>query len=79
MSMVPQQCQSMADAEVVDRVRAGETELYELLMRRYNQRLFRIIRAVVTNDTEAEDVLQESWVRAYAHLDQFNGRAGFPA
>jgi RNA polymerase sigma-70 factor (ECF subfamily) len=77
--MVPQQCQSMADAEVVDRVRAGETELYELLMRRYNQRLFRIIRAVVTNDTEAEDVLQESWARAYAHLDQFNGRVGFPA
>ena len=67
----------MTDAEVVDRVRAGETGLYELLMRRYNQRLFRIIRSVLTNDTEAEDVLQETWVRAYEHLGQFEGRASF--
>ena len=77
--MVSQECQSVSDAEVVERVRGGETDLYELLMRRYNQRLFRIIRAIVINDTEAEDVLQESWVRAYEHLDQFSGRAGFPA
>ena len=75
--MVLQECQSLPDAEVVDRVRAGETGLYELLMRRYNQRLFRIIRSVLTNDTEAEDVLQETWVRAYEHLDQFEGRASF--
>lgn len=67
----------MPDAEVVERVRAGETGLYELLMRRYNQRLFRIIRSVLTSDTEAEDVLQETWVRAYEHLGQFEGRAGF--
>ena len=44
-------------------------------MRRHNQRLFRIIRSVLTNDTEAEDVLQETWVRAYEHLGQFEGRA----
>ena len=75
--MVLQDCQSLPDAEVVDRVRAGETGLYELLMRRYNQRLFRIIRSVLTNDTEAEDVLQETWVRAYEHLGQFEGRASF--
>lgn len=76
--MVLQECQSVSDAEVVDRVRAGETGLYELLMRRHNQRLFRVIRSVVTNDIEAEDVLQEAWVRAYEHLDQFAGRASFP-
>src|SRR4051812_35650548 len=75
--MVLQDCQSLPDTEVVDRVRAGETGLYELLMRRYNQRLFRIIRSVVTDDAEAEDVLQETWVRAYEHLDQFEGRASF--
>ena len=75
--MVLQDCQSIADSEVVDRVRAGETGLYELLMRRYNQRLFRTIRAVLTSDSEAEDVLQETWVRAYEHLDQFAGRASF--
>jgi RNA polymerase sigma-70 factor, ECF subfamily len=75
--MVLQECQSLSDAEVIDRVRAGETGLYELLMRRYNQRLFRVIRSVVTDDLEAEDVLQEAWVRAYEHLDQFAGRSGF--
>ncbi|MBV8845538.1 MAG: RNA polymerase sigma factor [Bryobacterales bacterium] len=66
-----------SDAEVVDRVRAGEIGLYELLMQRHNQRLYRVIRSVVTNDLEAEDILQESWVRAYEHLDQFEGRASF--
>jgi len=75
--MVLQECISLSDAEVVDRVRAGETALYELLMRRYNQRLFRVIRSVVINDLEAEDVLQEAWVSAYEHLDQFEGRASF--
>src|SRR4051794_13122197 len=75
--MVFQDCQSVPDSEVVERVRAGETALYELLMRRHNQRLFRMIRSVLTNDTEAEDVLQETWVRAYEHLNQFEGRAGF--
>src|SRR5579864_3152081 len=74
--MVLPECQSLSDAEVVDRVRAGEAGLYELLMRRYNQRLFRIIRAVVT-DQEAEDILQDTWVRVYEHLDQFAGRAAF--
>ena len=78
MSMVLQESQPVSDAEVVDRVRAGETGLYEILMRRYNQRLFRVIRSVVTNEGEAEDVLQEAWVRAYEHLGQFEGRAGFP-
>src|SRR6185369_8317102 len=70
-------CPVISDDDVVARVRTGETGLYEMLMRRYNQRLFRVIRSVVTNDTEAEDVLQEAWVRAYEHLDQFEGRASF--
>jgi hypothetical protein len=58
-------------------VRSGETGRYEMLMRRYNQRLFRVIRSVVTDDLEAEDILQESWVRAYEYLDRFEGRASF--
>ena len=70
-----EECQTISDLDLVTRVRAGETGLYEMLMRRYNQRLFRVIRSVVTNDGEAEDVLQEAWVRAYEHLDQFEGRA----
>jgi RNA polymerase sigma-70 factor (ECF subfamily) len=75
--MLLEECRTISDEQVVARVRAGETGLYEMLMRRYNQRLFRVIRSVVTNAGEAEDVLQEAWVRAYEHLDQFEGRAGF--
>lgn len=67
----------LSDEEVVRRVRAGQIDLFEVLMRRYNQRVYRIARAVLRSDTEAEDVTQEAWVRAYAHLDQFAGRAEF--
>src|SRR4051794_898762 len=53
----------LSDEEVVARVRAGDTALYEILMRRYNQRLFRIARTILRNEAEAEDVLQEAYVR----------------
>jgi RNA polymerase sigma-70 factor, ECF subfamily len=69
--------QPLTDSEVVERVRGGERGLYELLMRRHNQRLYRVARSVVRDDAEAEDVLQDTWVRAYEHLDQFEGRASF--
>jgi RNA polymerase sigma-70 factor, ECF subfamily len=67
----------MSDEDVVRRVRAGETALYEILMRRHNQRLYRAARAILGNDGEAEDVMQEAYVRAYIHLEQFDGRAKF--
>ena len=66
----------LSDEEVVARVRAGEVALFEVVMRRYNQRLYRAARAIVGAD-EAEDVMQEAYVRAYEHLDQFEGRARF--
>lgn len=67
------------DEEVVDRVRAGDTALYEIIMRRYNQRLYRVARAIVRDDGEAEDVMQAAYVSAYEHLGQFAGRAPFSA
>ena len=68
---------SLSDEEVVARVVSGEVALFEMLMRRYNQRLFRTLRAMVPNDSEAEDVLQEAYVQAFHHLAQFEGRAKF--
>lgn len=68
---------SLTDEEVVDRIRAGETGLFEVIMRRYNQRLYRVARAILHNDGEAEDVMQDAYVRAYEHLDQFAARAPF--
>ena len=68
----------LSDGEVVERVKAGDTALFEVLMRRYNQRVYRVARSILGNDTEAEDVMQEAYVRAFAHLDQFANRASFP-
>jgi len=65
------------DEEIVRRVRHGETNLFEVLMRRYNQRVFRVARSVIADEAEAEDVLQHAWVRAFEHLAQFEGRASF--
>jgi len=67
----------LSDEEVVARVLAGETSVFEIVMRRYNQRLYRVARAILRNDSEAEDVMQDAYVRAYEHLDQFAGRAKF--
>jgi RNA polymerase sigma-70 factor (ECF subfamily) len=67
----------LPDAEVVRRVVDGEVELFELLMRRYNQRLFRVVRGVIDDTAEAEDVLQDAWVRAFEHLASFRGEALF--
>jgi RNA polymerase sigma-70 factor (ECF subfamily) len=67
------------DEEIVGRIRAGDTALYEIIMRRYNQRLYRVARAILRDDAEAEDVMQDAYVRAYQHLDQFAGRAPFSA
>jgi RNA polymerase sigma-70 factor (ECF subfamily) len=76
-AVVPEKPETLSDEEVVYRVRAGETALYEVIMRRYNQRLYRIARAILHNDGEAEDVMQDAYVRAYEHLDQFAARAPF--
>jgi RNA polymerase sigma-70 factor (ECF subfamily) len=67
----------MTDEEVVERVRAGEKALFEVLMRRHNQRLYRAARSILGDDCEAEDVMQDAYVRSYQHLDQFDGRARF--
>src|SRR5262245_49085015 len=67
----------LSDEEVVRRIIEGERALFEILMRRYNRRLFRVTRSIVANDLEAEDIIQDAYVRAYQHLNQFEGRARF--
>jgi RNA polymerase sigma-70 factor (ECF subfamily) len=73
----PRAGQEPSDEEIVGRIRSGEGRLFEVLMRRYNQRLFRVARVIVRDDGEAEDVMQQAYVNAYSHLDQFQGRARF--
>ncbi|MEA2604858.1 MAG: hypothetical protein QOF89_5850 [Acidobacteriota bacterium] len=67
----------LSDDEVVERVLAGDISLFEILMRRYNQRLFRVARGILTDDAEAEDVVQEAYMRAFRELATFRGEALF--
>ena len=65
------------DEEIVSRVVGGETLLFELLMRRMNQRIYRTVRAILGNDDEVEDVMQQTYLNAYSHLASFAGQARF--
>jgi RNA polymerase sigma-70 factor, ECF subfamily len=65
------------DAQLVRRLREHDEEAVRLVIKRYNQRLFRVARAVLRDDGEAEDVVQETYVRAFANLSLFRGEALF--
>ena len=65
------------DAALIQQVLGGNTGLFELLMRRYNERVYRAARAIVRDESEAEDVMQQAYVNAFTHLRQFNGSAQF--
>jgi RNA polymerase sigma-70 factor (ECF subfamily) len=67
----------LADGEIVKRVLAGDTGLFELLIRRHDQRVYRTARAIVRNEADADDITQETYLRAFQHLSQFEGRAKF--
>jgi RNA polymerase sigma-70 factor (ECF subfamily) len=56
--------------------RRGDRDAFRAIMQRFNQRLFRVARAVVNNDDEAEDVLQESYLKAFAAIAGFRGESG---
>jgi RNA polymerase sigma-70 factor (ECF subfamily) len=81
MSSVPilekARAEGWADEEIARRVLEGDLVLFELLMRRHNQRIYRAIRSILRDDCESEDVMQDAYVRAYEHLAQFEGRAQF--
>lgn len=65
----------MEEADLIARARSGERGAFRAIMQGGNQRLFRIARAVVDDDAEAEDVVQESYVRAFSNLAAFRGEA----
>ncbi len=62
-----------ADVELAQRALSGDGQAFLSIMQAHNQRLYRIARGVVRNDSEAEDVVQEAYVLAYAHLGSFRG------
>jgi RNA polymerase sigma-70 factor (ECF subfamily) len=65
------------DEDLVLQARAHDEAAVRTLTKRYNRRLFRIARSILHDDAEAEDVVQETYVRAFTGLDHFRGDAGF--
>jgi RNA polymerase sigma-70 factor, ECF subfamily len=61
------------DMHLVRRALARDGDAFRTIIKTHNQRLYRIARGVVRNDSEAEDIVQEAYVRAFAHLDAFRG------
>ena len=68
---------SLTDEQIVAQVVAGQTALFELLMRRHHERLYCAALTVLGDDREAEDVMQQAYLNAYARLRQFDRRARF--
>ncbi|MEA2993384.1 MAG: polymerase sigma-70 factor, subfamily [Alphaproteobacteria bacterium] len=64
-----------SDGELLERARLRDEQAFRLIMQRNNRRLYRIARGVLRNDSEAEDVVQETYCRAFAHLDGFRGES----
>lgn len=62
----------LPDAELVERVRAGERGLFEALMRRYNRRVYRVVRSILRDEAEAEDAMQQAWLTAWRQLGQLS-------
>jgi RNA polymerase sigma-70 factor (ECF subfamily) len=67
----------LSDEELVDLARQGGEKAIRLLVKRNNRRLFRVARAVVRDDAEAEDIVQETYVSAFTKLDSFRGHSRF--
>ena len=80
MSVMPAQKaqgEALSEQELVDRARARDEAAVRAITKRYNRRLFRIARSILRDDAEAEDVVQEAYVRAFTGLDMFRGDASF--
>ncbi|HEY9002065.1 MAG TPA: RNA polymerase sigma factor [Mucilaginibacter sp.] len=67
----------LSDEEIVDKILHGETALFEVLMRKYNERLYRISLSIVGDGDAAEDIMQTAYINAYRQLSNFEGRSGF--
>jgi RNA polymerase sigma-70 factor (ECF subfamily) len=65
------------DVALVARVREGDVSAYDELVRKYERQLFRIAQHITQNREDAEDVMQDAFLKAYEKLDQFQGNSKF--
>lgn len=67
----------LTDDKVVQHVLSGDKECFEIILRRYNQRLFRVIRSYIPSEDDARDILQDTYIKAFMKLPQFSNRCSF--
>jgi RNA polymerase sigma factor (sigma-70 family) len=77
MEITTENSVSLHDKALVERIKNGEKRLYEQLMRKYNQRLYRISRSIVNDDAAAQDIMQTAYLNAYLHLGDFQAKSSF--
>ena len=77
MERVTPQITEMPDAVLIERILAGEKQLFEIIIRRHNQRLYRIGMAILGDDMETEEAMQMTYVNAYEHMSKFEHRSSF--
>lgn len=69
---------SLTDDAIISRVLLGKTDEYEILIRRYNNLLYKTAKGILTEENDVEDVMQEAYIRGYEKLHQFRKEARFP-
>ena len=67
----------LPDSELITRILQGEKDLYALIVRRYNQRLYRVGMGILNDDTEVEDAMQVAYISAWENLGKFKFRSSF--
>ena len=65
------------ELSLVERAKAGDAEAFTELVKRYERKIYRLAKHITQNDEDAEDVLQETFLKAYEHLDGFQGNSRF--
>jgi RNA polymerase sigma factor (sigma-70 family) len=69
--------QVTSDSEIIDEIINGKKEMYELLIRKYNQRLYRVAKGILWEEADIEDAIQDAYIKAYKNLSKFEKRSTF--
>src|SRR5688572_26252417 len=67
----------LEDNEIIKRIAEGEKNLYALIIRKYNQRLYRIALSIINSKPEVQDIMQTAYIKAYENLDKFRFQSSF--
>ena len=77
MDNISHQLSPLTEQEIIQKITAGETAFFELLMRRHNAGLYKLARCYGFNHQDAEDLMQEAYLAAYMNLQKFESRSSF--